>query len=374
MKSTLIPFVIAVCLAPCMADEVSVIRAVGGGSKGATEARAARDSLVHGGAKNLVPVLTAFQGSSILATNWLRSTFEAIADAEIKAGRSLPKSDLLKFVADTTQSPEARRLAYEWLLKRRPELADELIPGMLLDPSPEFRRDAVARLILQAKAAGGNSAVDVWKQALKGAVHEDQVKEIAEALRGSKIEVDLQQHFGFLASWKIAGPFDNKDQAGFAIAYAPEKKLDLEAAYEGSEGKVTWQAVSSKDDYGVVDIAEALSNYKGSLMYATTTYNSSKAQNIEVRLGTPNAWKLWVNGKLVFQREEYHRGTRMDQYKVPVSLKAGANVILLKVCQNEQTQPWAQRYQFQLRICDSTGAGVAQTAQTASLSLKGASK
>ncbi|HAD58639.1 MAG TPA: hypothetical protein DCG12_05315 [Planctomycetaceae bacterium] len=374
MIRALVPLALAVCLAPCMADDISVLRAVGGGAQGAAKARAARDSLVDGGAKNLIPILTAFKGSSTLATNWLRSAFEAIADAEQKAGKSLPKSELLKFVADTTQSPEARRLAYEWLLKRRPELADELIPGMLLDPSPDFRRDAVARLIIEAKAAGGNSAVDVWKKALRGAVHEDQVKEIAKALRDSEVEVNLQKHFGFLSSWKIAGPFDNRDEAGFAAVYAPEKKLDLEASYEGSEGEVKWQPVASDDDYGVVDIAEALSNYKGSLMYATTTYNSSKAQDLEVRLGTPNAWKLWVNGKLVFQREEYHRGTRMDQYKVPVSLQAGANIILLKVCQNEQTQPWAQKYQFQLRVCDSTGSGVAPSARAVSLSQKGASK
>ena len=321
MIRALVPLALAVCLAPCMADDISVLRAVGGGAQGAAKARAARDSLVDGGAKNLIPILTAFKGSSTLATNWLRSAFEAIADAEQKAGKSLPKSELLKFVADTTQSPEARRLAYEWLLKRRPELADELIPGMLLDPSPDFRRDAVARLIIEAKEAGGNSAVDVWKKALRGAVHEDQVKEIAKALRDSEVEVNLQQHFGFLSSWKIAGPFDNRDEAGFAAVY-----------------------------------------------------NSSKAQDLEVRLGTPNAWKLWVNGKLVFQREEYHRGTRMDQYKVPVSLQAGANIILLKVCQNEQTQPWAQKYQFQLRVCDSTGSGVAPSARAASLSQKGASK
>ncbi len=93
-------------------------------------------------------------------------------------------------------------------------------------------------------------------------------------------------------------------------------------------------------------------------MYATTTYMSDKEQTLELRLGTPNAWKMWVNGELVFEREEYHRSTSMDQYRVPVKLQAGPNTILLKVCQNEQDQPWAQRYQFQLRVCDNTGSGV----------------
>jgi hypothetical protein len=100
-------------------------------------------------------------------------------------------------------------------------------------------------------------------------------------------------------------------------------------------------------------------------MYASTSWKSDREQNVEVRLGTPNAWKLWVNGKLVFEREEYHRSSAMDQYKVPVSLKAGENILLLKVCQNEQTQDWAQKYQFQLRVCDSTGSAVLPVSTTA---------
>jgi hypothetical protein len=102
-------------------------------------------------------------------------------------------------------------------------------------------------------------------------------------------------------------------------------------------------------------------------MYATTSYRSHKDQAIEFRLGTPNAWKMWVNGQLVFQREEYHRSTRMDQYKIPVTLKSGANTILLKVCQNEQTQSWAQDYKFQLRVCDATGSAVLPAASAADL-------
>jgi hypothetical protein len=46
-------------------------------------------------------------------------------------------------------------------------------------------------------------------------------------------------------------------------------------------------------------------------------------------------------------------------------LKPGENVLLLKVCQNEQDQDWAQRYQFQLRVCDSTGSAVQPVSTTA---------
>ena len=62
-----------------------------------------------------------------------------------------------------------------------------------------------------------------------------------------------------------------------------------------------------------------------------------------------------MNGELVFAREEYHRGMQFDQYIVPGKLQPGKNTILLKVCQNEQEQDWAQRWAVQFRICDIEG-------------------
>jgi hypothetical protein len=361
------PFLLTVILLANVAhaDDIATIKAVGPGAAGAAEARVASEALTKGGAKNLLPILKSFKGSSALASNWLRSTFEAIADAETKTGAAIPKDDLLTFVKTTSESPEARRLAYEWLLKRSPQLADQLIPNMLLDPGPDFRRDAVERLLKEAGDAKNDAATAVYRKALQGAVHEDHVKKIAKALRDAGDEVNIQQHFGFLSSWKIVGPFDNKDKKGFPIAYPPEESLDLQAEYDGQLGKVKWEPIATEDDYGMVDIARQIENYKGSLMYATTTYTSSKDQQVELRLGTPNAWKLWVNGELVFEREEYHRSTKMDQYKIPVSLEAGDNVVTLKICQNEQEDSWAQSYQFQIRVCDSTGSAIPSSNKTA---------
>lgn len=356
--------------APTSANEtteaIRALQSVEPFAGGATAARAAQQHLIAGGSANLVPILKGFRGSSLLATNWLRSAFEAIADSERKSDRGLPTAELLLFVRDVSEAPAARRLAYEWLLKEDPTLDDQLIPQFLTDPSPEFRRDAVARLLSEAKGKEGPQATEIYAKAMKGAVHEDQVKTISKALRDAGQEVDLQQHFGFLTSWKIVGPFDNRDMAGFPVVYPPEKEIDLNAVYDGQLEKVRWQTITSDDDYGMVNIAEEIENFKGSIMYATTTYNSGRPQTVEVRLGTPNAWKLWVNGKLVFEREEYHRGASMDQYRVPIDLKAGDNTLLIKICQNEQEDSWAQRYQFQLRVCDSTGAAVLPVTTTAS--------
>jgi hypothetical protein len=48
----------------------------------------------------------------------------------------------------------------------------------------------------------------------------------------------------------------------------------------------------------------------------------------------------------------------LDQFRVQAHMKAGKNRILLKVCQNEQTEDWAQTWRFQLRVCDAAGTAV----------------
>lgn len=349
------------CLAASFDENIRAIQAVGPEGKGHAVAMAAVKQLSQSSADSLVPLLKAFDDANPLAINWLRGAFEAAADHQLKAGR-LPAAALEGFVKETSHNAEARRLAYEWLIKLDPAASDRLIPGMLRDASPEFRRDAVQRLITAAASAHQakrtEEALKLYREALVGAIDNDQVKAIVAPLREMGQQVDLQQHFGFLAEWHLAGPFDNSEKAGFDRVYPPEMGVDLAAKYEGKLGEVTWQKLATTDEYGVFNIAKQTSPYKGAVMYAFTSFPSDKARPVELRLGTPNAWKLWVNGELLFGRDEYHRGTQLDQYRVKARLRPGNNQILLKICQNEQTEDWAQDYKYQIRVCDSTGAAI----------------
>lgn len=54
--------------------------------------------------------------------------------------------------------------------------------------------------------------------------------------------MDISRHFGFVSSWMIAGPFDNREEKGFAVAYAPEAEItadgpDLAREYDGMDAK-----------------------------------------------------------------------------------------------------------------------------------------
>ena len=352
------------------------IKTVGKQAAGNEAAQTAYRQLIKSEATVLPEVLKAFDGANPLAVNWLRNAFESIADRTVKAGGRLPVAELETFIRNRKHDPRARRLAFEWLRSVDAKRAATLVPTFLLDPSAELRREAVAKLIGDSKQLDPKTQkpqlVATLRTALKGAVDDDQVKAIVKPLQKLGEKVDLQRHFGFLTEWHITGPFDNKGGKGFAAAYPPEKQpaaANLKAEYEGQLGKVKWEPVETKDPYGIVDIGKSLKNYKGSAMYAVTEFHAERPRDVQFRLGTPNSWKLWVNGRLLFAREEYHRGMAIDQYRVTAKLNPGRNVVLLKILQNEQEEDWAQRYRYQIRVCDGAGSAIlpAKTTSTSTI-------
>ncbi|MFT5129931.1 MAG: hypothetical protein ACI8W8_003560 [Rhodothermales bacterium] len=339
--------------------QLATIKAVGAEGSGNAAAAAAWQQISSSNSEQVVPILVAIKGASPVAANYLRAAAETIVSRELKAGKNLGLAPLLAYLADTKNDPRARRLAFELIRQIDPDKASPLISGFADDPSLELRADAVAQIISLAQEQEGANGVAEWQTALNHARDLKQIEVITKALEDAGQKVDLQTHFGFLPNWQIIGPFDNSERKGFAVAYAPEAKVDLKATYKGKDETVRWQRLSSDDPYGMVDINPALGALKGSIAYATTTITAKAARDAQLRLGCKNAWKVWVNGTLIFARDEYHRGMRMDQYHLSVSLRKGANTVLIKLCQDEQTQPWTKEWQFQMRLCDELGAAIA---------------
>ena len=362
-------FILGSCLpgsvTSARADEagvVAAIRAVGREGAGNEAAAAAWKELARSDAGRLPAILAAMDGANPLAANWLATAVDAVASR----ASALPLAELRGFLADTAHDPHARRLAFELIRDRDPAAAETLVAGMLDDPSGELRRDAVARAVADAAAAGKDErkadATAGYRRALAAARDVDQIKAITTALEGLGEKVDLPRQFGFLVDWQVVGPFDNAGGAGFAAEYPPERGVDLAAAVAGRDGPVSWKPLSSADPYGMVDLNVAYPGADGGLKevvgYAFTEYAAPAECDAEVRLGCKNAWKLWHNGRFVFGRDEYHRGMKIDQYRLPIRLTAGPNTFLLKLCQDAQKQEWTKEWQFQLRVCDRTGAAI----------------
>jgi hypothetical protein len=340
-------------------DLTKTIRAVEVNGQGHPAAIAAWKELSQAPADQLPVVLAGMDGANKLAVNWLRAAADTIAQRQIRAGQKLPIEGLEAFIADHDHHPRARRTAYELILLVDQTAKQRIIPQLLNDPSLELRRDAVADLLQKAAALQAkDEASAAFRKALSSARDLDQIDLATDKLREAGETVDLPVHFGFLMKWDLVGPFDNSEKKGFDVAYPPEKAVDLTASYDGKDGEVKWFQYATTNEYGVVDLNEVLDKHKGAIVYAHASYVADEARPIEIRLGCINGNKIWLNGKLLTQNHVYHASTSIDQYIAAGTLKAGVNHILIKVAQNEQTDSWAQRWQFQLRVCDQYGTAV----------------
>lgn len=344
-------------------QSINAINSVGPEGKGNAQAGPAWKTLSEAGPTAIIPLLEAMNGASPMASNWFRSALEAIVSQEIKSNNSLKINDIGKFLLNKGNSSQGRRLAYELIALVDPSTAAILVPGMLNDPSPPLRRDAVASLMQEAsklKSAKKNTAASLlYQQALNSARDANQIKKIATQLKELGNIVDLPRHFGFLTHWKVIAPFDNTDREGFAAVFPPEKEIDLSAKYPDKDDKqIGWQDLAVSDEYGMLDLNPPFGLLKEATGYAYTEMKFGTARPAELRIGCKNAWKIWFNGELIFARDEYHRGMKIDQYKLPIQLKKDKNTLLLKLCQNEQTQNWTVEWQAQVRICDASGTAI----------------
>ena len=348
---------------PGLTQAISQVAAVKNGGYGHEQAIVGWKVLGAAGVEQVPAILAAIRTDKPLAANWLRSAVDQILERHVATGQELPKDTLEKIVFDQSYAPRARRMAYEWLLTVDKTAAKRIIPKMLNDSSLEMRRDAVALAISEAQQlAEGPEAIKQYKRALTAARDFDQVEAIEKSLNDLGEKVDLQQHFGFLVDWKLIGPFDNTDKGGFDVEYGPEEFFASKPGYQGkANAEVSWSEHSSDHKYGEVDLNEAIGKHMGAVGYAYTVFHSKKPQQVDFRVVSQNANKLWVNGKQIMANEVYHAGGQFDQYKARANLKPGKNHVLVKVCQNEQTEAWAQSWKFQLRVCDSLGTAVRQS-------------
>ena len=354
-------------------EQIAAVRNIGPKGKGHKAANAAWKEIVKNDAESIPTVLAGMDEANVLAINWLRAAVDTMAENSLNAGKSLPADNIESFLLDVDHHPRARRTAYEWLLKVDDTAYERLITKFVDDPSMELRRDAIAHLITNAQQSldDGNKdqAVAEFKAALSSARDGKQIEAITKTLRENDVQVNLPRHFGFLMQWNVIGPFENTNTSGYDVAFPPEKDVDLNGTYEGkSKLEAVWTPVSTDDDYGLVDlnnIYEGLKeekNHKGAIAYAYTTFESDADQQVDVRLCCPTGNKLWVNGKLIISHHVYHATTTtLDQFVGKAMLKKGTNHILIKIAQNEQEESWAQRWQFQLRICDQYGTAILAT-------------
>ncbi|MFO0904326.1 MAG: hypothetical protein U0939_15085 [Pirellulales bacterium] len=343
-----------------IAGSLAQVKQVGAKGAGHKEAVVALQTLNQASGSQLPTILAAMDGADALVANWLRGVAETVAQRELDKGGRLPLPALEQFLADTQHAPKARRLAYELIARVDAQAEQRIIPGLINDPSLELRRDAVELAFTAAQKAGDDkaAAVKAYRTAFTSARDIDQIQRAAAKLKELGEPVDLPQHMGFVMKWQVIGPFENAGGAGFDVVYPPEREFNAAAEYDGKKGKVKWVELATSDEYGQLDLNKQVGPHKGAVAYAYAEFESPREAAAEFRLGSVNANKIWVNGQLLTTNHVYHSGSAIDQYVAAGKLKPGRNTILLKIAQNEQTEPWAQDWKFQFRVCDAIGTPI----------------
>jgi hypothetical protein len=335
-------------VAEAVAIAAELAKAIGTTGQAALAAKADRISGIP--ADWIVPCMAAFADATPAGGNWLRSGIERAVE---RAGDSLSADSLMSVVADRKQPARVRTLAFGWLKERDPSRAAGLLDGMLDDPALDLRREAVERKLAAVSAADETAQKATHRQCLVAARDVEQIERVAAWLSEHGEKVNVAEVLGFVRQWRVSEEFDNAKGMGFAKAYPPEAALP--ALPETGQ----WKDVASADKHGAIDLNAAIATKKGVLAYAVADVVMPRSGPAEVRIGSPCAVAVWVNGKPAMAHEIYHASEAIDQYVAPAEFREGTNTVMVKCCQNEQTEPWAADWKFQLRVCDPLGSPLA---------------
>jgi hypothetical protein len=347
--------------ATSLSKAIAAVSAIGPEGEGNQEAIEAANILRTLSSDQLPIIFEAMKVESPVAKNW----FRGIASDIVRKTGGLSDEQFEMYVKDHRHNADGRALAMEFYRTRNPSAAEVLVDASLDDPSLLIREMAVDRAIKaceeMVEAKETESAIKRLTEVLSAARHPRQLESIVGKLRDLGSKVTLAESLSMIQTWQALAPFDNREEKGFEVAYAPETAfikegaIDLKAEYDGKNGSIVWKEIQSKDDAGVVDLAAPLEKEKGAVAYLYVEKTLDQPTDAQVRLTTKNANIVWVNGEQVMSNEVYHSGSVLDQYIGQCKLRAGVNRILIKLCQNEQTEPWAQEYQFQCRLTDPAG-------------------
>ncbi|MBI4558057.1 MAG: hypothetical protein HY706_10795 [Candidatus Hydrogenedentes bacterium] len=162
-------------------------------------------------------------------------------------------------------------------------------------------------------------------------------------------EINLRKHFGTQTHWMLIGPFPSeKGLTGHSVVYPPEQAIDLAAEYDGLGGKVRWQEFQGQGSQASVDLTKVFKPTEQVCAYAFCHVASPQEQEVQVRLGTNDAGKLWIGGALLYDYPGEDTAW-LDHAILPVKLSKGTTPFLIKVTNG------VHNWGFVFRITDQQG-------------------
>jgi HEAT repeat protein len=178
------------------------------------------------------------------------------------------------------------------------------------------------------------------------------LRALVQTMTDAGLEVNLRGLRGTVTRWWVVGPFElGEKREGWNTAFVDEPDVNLVARYMSGKSRVAWTPVVSRDPDGKIDLRARVAARNKCIAYAYTEVTVDHPIEAILLLGVDDGERIWVNGTQVFDHVT-PRALKVDQDRVPVTLQAGTNRILLKI--DQETQGWG----FCLRIVTPDGRPV----------------
>ncbi|MFC1672061.1 HEAT repeat domain-containing protein [Planctomycetota bacterium] len=220
----------------------------------------------------------------------------------------------------------------------RPEEKKILLAGLgriktieALKVAERYFEDAAQRTAAGAAMVGiaggiGGSHKNEAKAALKKVIGTTEDKGLKGSARNALTQIEMYEDY--ITAWKVAGPYTKPGKNGpalFDVAFPPESP--------GAKD-VEWKQTPSTGDPSrawLVDLARIVGG-DNRAAYLRAVVESSEEKQVLLELGSDDGVKVWLNGKVIHANNTA-RGVRPAEDKVKTVLKAGENVLLVKITQ-----------------------------------------
>lgn len=143
----------------------------------------------------------------------------------------------------------------------------------------------------------------------------------------------LGEH-GCLTDFTMVGPFANDSMEGFFAPLAPE--TGESGPYPGKIDEVDWRPLPGFANLCVLNIDVAVRPYDQSVVYLASSITMDAKASANLLLGANGSYKVWLNGKLVGQRDE-DAGLWLDNDAWSLPLSKGENHLLIKLASDQAT-------------------------------------
>lgn len=234
------------------------------------------------------------------------------------------RTPLFKDILQVAQRPEEKRLVMAGLSTvAEPEAL--ALAALALDDSA-IRGEAAQAVVRIATAVAGAApeAAESAVNKILATVDDAGIRQSAETVLKA-----IEAMSGFITSWSVSGPYRQAGQdyaALFDVAFPPElpgaQSLSWKPVLAGSDAKRPW----------LMDLLKPLGGEQ-CVAYARTSVYAARDEDAVLELGTDDGVKAWLNGKQIYAKN-VARPLVAGSDKAPLRLKAGWNVLLLKITQN----------------------------------------